>query len=237
MHWPDILLINLILFSGAFVQGIVGFGLGILCAPLVFMINPAMIPAPMIFNSIFLAWIIARDNRSQLNRAIVGWPILGSVAGSAVAAGFLFGIDERVFALVFATALLVLITLSFLRLRVAVTPANGFIAGLFSALSGTITAIGGPPIALYFQHLPPGAIRANLSIFFIASSVIGLVALAAIGKFTSSELALSAVTLPGVFLGFFSSRLIVKRIAPATVRYGVLGLSAVSGIALLVKHL
>ncbi|MER2492520.1 sulfite exporter TauE/SafE family protein [Catenovulum sediminis] len=233
----DILLINLLLFAGAFVQGIVGFGLGVLSAPLIFMVEPAMIPAPMILNSIFLCCIIARDNKEAIDKSILSWPIIGTVVGSAAAASLLFGIDDRLFALVFASLLLLLIILSCMRLNIPINPFTGLLAGFFSALSGTITAIGGPPIALLWQNLKPKEIRGNISIFFIASSMIALVALAVIGKFGWAEIKLSAMTLPGVFVGFYSSRLIANKIPAHIIRYGVLLLSSVSSLMLLAKYI
>ncbi|WP_155949143.1 sulfite exporter TauE/SafE family protein [Gayadomonas joobiniege] len=233
----ELIWVNLFLFAGAFVQGIVGMGLGILSAPLVFMVYPQMVPGPMIVNSIILCLIIFKDNRSQGDLKIVSWPILGSIAGSAAAASLLFGIDERLFALVFACFLFVLIILSVIRLNIPINPFTGLFAGFLSALSGTITAIGGPPIALLMQNLNPKAIRANLSLFFIGSSIVAMIALASIGKLGLVELKLSLLTIPGVLIGFYSSRLVVKKVPQQLVRYLVLAMSAASGVFLVIKYL
>lgn len=233
----DLIWVNLLLFAGAFIQGIVGMGLGIFSAPLVFLVYPQMVPGPMILNSILLCFIVLRDNRSAGDINLVKWPVIGSIAGSALAASLLFGIDERLFALTFAGFLFVLILLSVIRFKIPITPLNGLLAGVVSALSGTITAIGGPPIALLYQNLTAQSIRANLSLFFLGSSTIALIALAIIGKLGVAELKLSLLTIPGVILGFYASRLVVKQVPQKIVRYLVLSMSAASGIFLLFKYL
>ncbi|WP_440903358.1 sulfite exporter TauE/SafE family protein [Catenovulum sp. SX2] len=233
----EILIVNCLLFLGAFVQGIIGYGLGILSVPLIFMVMPQMIPAPMILNSIFLCWIIARDNKSYIDRNILKWPIVGALVGTATAASVLAGLEERTFALMFSTMLLILISLSLMKLKLPINGTSGVIAGFFSAVSGTITAIGGPPIALLWQNLLPQTIRANMSVFFICSSIIALTALAIIGKFGWAEIKLSAFTLPGVFLGFYSSRLIINKIPAKQVRYGILAMSTISSLMLFYKYL
>ncbi|EWH10342.1 membrane protein [Catenovulum agarivorans DS-2] len=232
----EILLVNLFLFVGAFVQGIIGYGLGILSVPLVFMVMPSMIPAPMIFNSIFLCLIIATDNKNYIDSNILKWPIVGALVGTATAASVLAGVEERTFALVFSSMLLVLISLSVLKVKLPINVSSSTTAGFFSALSGTITAIGGPPIALLWQNLPPQVIRANMSVFFIASSIIALVALFLIGKFGWAEIKLSAATLPGVIVGFYSSKLIVNRIPAQQVRLGILLMSTLSSLFLFFKY-
>ena len=232
----DILIVNLILFAGAFVQGIIGYGLGILSVPLVFLVMPVMIPAPMIFNSIFLCLIIAHHNRNYIESAILKWPIGGALIGTATAATVLVSVEERTFALLFSSMLLILISLSFLKRKMPINPVSGVIVGFFSAMSGTITAIGGPPIALLWQNLKPQTIRANMSVFFIASSIIALTALFMIGKFGWTEIKLSLFTLPGVFVGFYSSKLIANHIPAHLIRYGILLMSTISSLILIYKY-
>ena len=49
-----IVLANLALLAGACLQGVAGYGIGTLAAPLLFLISPVLLPAPLILNAVVL---------------------------------------------------------------------------------------------------------------------------------------------------------------------------------------
>ncbi|MZE71117.1 TSUP family transporter, partial [Streptomyces sp. SID5789] len=53
------------------------------------------------------------------------------------------------------------------------------LAGMASGLMGTATSIGGPPMAMVWQRLGGPELRATMSAFFLAGSLMSLAALTA----------------------------------------------------------
>ena len=57
----QLLLANLALLAGACLQGVAGYGIGTLSAPLLFLISPALLPAPLVLNAVVLTVLMARS--------------------------------------------------------------------------------------------------------------------------------------------------------------------------------
>jgi uncharacterized membrane protein YfcA len=112
-----------------------------------------------------------------------------------------------------------------------------FAAGIASGFMGTITAIGGPPLALVYQSARGPALRATLAGAFLLGSVLSLITLAVIGRFRAHELALSAVLMPGIVLGVLVSRPLVHWLDRGATRPLVLALSTASALAVLARAL
>ena len=77
------LLVEIIVVVGSVLQGAVGFGLGLLGAPLLVMLNPSLVPGPLLAGSLFLSilWRFANTDRSTLRG--VGWALVGRVPGTS----------------------------------------------------------------------------------------------------------------------------------------------------------
>ena len=70
---------------------------------------------------------------------------------------------------------------------------------------GTASSIGGPPMALVYQHGPGDRLRATLGAYFVAGATMSLSALAVVGRFGPTEAWLGAALVPGIVLGFTAS--------------------------------
>ena len=100
---------------------------------------------------------------------------------------------------------------------------------------GTITAVGGPPIALIYQNQKGPLVRANMSAFFLLASFLSLAALLASGYLGQRELWLFITTLPGVIAGFLLSALFVNRMPFEWLRPIILAIAAIAGAAALFR--
>ena len=57
-----------------------------------------------------------------------------------------------------------------LTVRAVHVPVNrglAAVAGLVSGVAGTATSIGGPPLAMLYQHRHPQVLRPTLAVFFL----------------------------------------------------------------------
>jgi len=231
----QIILANLALLAGSCLQGVAGYGIGTLAAPLLFLISPALVPAPLVLNAAVLTIFMLLRNRAALQIREVRFALGGGVGGTILAGLTLMLISPKGFELIFGVLILTGVLLSVGGLRPALNDRNSILAGAASTFMGTITAVGGPPIALIYQNQKGPLVRANMSAFFLVASFFSLAALVASGYLGQTELQLFAVTFPGVLAGFWLSGKLVHRMPFDGLRPIILAIAAVAGTAALVR--
>lgn len=233
----QIILANLALLAGACLQGVAGYGIGTLAAPLLFLISPILVPAPLVLNAVVLTILMVLRNHGALQIREVRFAIGGGVAGMVLAGVTLMLISPTGFELIFGILIMIGVLLSVAGLRPALNARNSLLAGAASTYMGTITAVGGPPIALIYQNEKGPLVRANMSAFFLVASFFSIAALVASGYLGLRELQLFAVTFPGVLMGFWLSGKLVNRMPFDGLRPVILGIAGVAGTAALVRGL
>lgn len=227
----ELILANLVLFLGALLQGVAGYGVGTLSAPLVFLINPLFLPGPLIANATILNLLMLLRNIVHMRFAEVRFATQGALLGIVLAGLVLLKLGAEEFKLVFGLLILFAVSLSVLGVRPVNTRRNNMIAGSVSGFMGTITGAGGPPVALLYQNESPARIRGNLSAFFLITSNISLLALVPVGLLGWLQLKLAFMLLPGLFIGFWLSKPLAKRIPVKAIRPVVLTIAAIAGLS------
>ena len=233
----QLLLANLALLAGACLQGVAGYGIGTLSAPLLFLISPALLPAPLVLNAVVLTVLMLLRNRASLEIRQVRFAIGGGVGGAIMAGLTLLVLSPQGFELIFGALILTGVALSVGGLKPQLNARNSILAGAASTYMGTITAVGGPPIALIYQNQKGPLVRANMSAFFLLASFLSLAALLASGYLGQRELWLFITTLPGVIAGFLLSALFVNRMPFEWLRPIILAIAAIAGAAALFRGL
>ncbi|HEY7883606.1 MAG TPA: sulfite exporter TauE/SafE family protein [Cellvibrionaceae bacterium] len=233
----QILLANLALLAGACLQGVAGYGIGTLSAPLVFLISPLFLPGPMIINAVLLNIMMLVRNRASLSFRPVRYAIGGNIIGTVLAGFTLTMLTARGFELAFGVLILLAVGLSVIGLKPSLSGRNSIIAGGASGYMGTITAVGGPPMGLIYQNETGPRMRANLAAFFLFASCASIVALAPAGLIGMRELKLVAVSFPGVIIGFWLSGHLIHRLPFTSMRPIILSIAAVAGVAAVLRGL
>ncbi|EMP54323.1 membrane protein [Marinobacter santoriniensis NKSG1] len=237
ISWLQIILANLALLAGACLQGVAGYGIGTLSAPLLFLISPILLPAPLILNATLLTILMLIRNRGSVEIRQVRFAIGGGFIGVLLAGVTLTLISPKGFELMFGALILLGVGLSVVGLKPRLNARNSMIAGAASTYMGTITAVGGPPIALIYQNEKGPLVRANMSAFFLVASVFSLMTLALSGYLGRSQAALFIATFPGVLTGFWLSGKLVNRLPFDGLRPVILGIAGVAGLAALIRGL
>jgi hypothetical protein len=227
---------TLIVTLGSLLQGTVGFGLGLFAAPLLLLVDPRLVPGPLLIVSGLLTTLMARRDWDSVRTGDLGWSLAGRVLGTGPALLALAVVPtERIEYLLGGIVLLgVLLTGS--GFHIGLSPASLFGAGFFSGFMGTTTTIGGPPMALVYQHETGPRIRGTLSAFFVAGVVISVAGLLLAGRFGVTDLTLGLLLMPGAAIGFFLSRHTAGTLDGGYVRPAVLVVSAVAGVAVILKE-
>lgn len=222
---------------GALVQGSVGFGLNLIAAPILVILDPAFVPGPALAAALVLTLLIGWRERASVDVGGLRWGILGRVPGSMVGALVVLVLPERGLALALAAAVLVAVAVSAGGWNLSLTAPTLFGAGAMSGLMATVTSIGGPPMALLYQRETGPRVRGTLSGFFLFGGVLSLVLLAIIGRFGVEEVRRSAVLIPGLLVGFALSKRTAPYLDRGYTRVAVLMLSSASAAAVIVRYL
>jgi uncharacterized protein len=237
LTWPQILLINAALLVGSALQGSIGYGMGLVVSPLLLLVNPHLIPGPFILAAFVLMLLMILRERQSVDLLGLRWVLVGGVPGIIFGTIFLASLPQREFNLIFGVILLLAVVMSLGGVRFPMRRPVLMIAGFLSGLMGVLGAIGGPPVALVYQDSSPERMRATISGYFIVTTLFVVAALALAGRFGAEEFQLTAVQLPGIVAGFFVSTWMVKRIGRGSMRPYVLGISAFSGVIVIIKQI
>ena len=225
-----------VMICGAFIQSAIGFGLAIATAPILYFIDADYVPAPITAVALVLSLLNAHHYRQSLDLKPLAYAIGGRVPGTLAGGLLLVVMDAKQLALVIGTAVLMAVVVSLLPFRIEPTRGRMAVAGFLSGLFGTSSAIGGPPMALILQHSAANAIRANLSAFFVVSSVLSLMMQAGTGHLSSRHLWLTLPMLPASLLGYWLARRYAKSISQHHIRVFSLGLCSVTGVSAVASY-
>jgi hypothetical protein len=109
------------------------------------------------------------------------------------------------------------------------------VAGTLSGIAGTISSIGGPPMALVYQHERGPSVRGTMSAIFVVGTWISIAGLWWAGRFGNVELLLGLVLMPAILAGFAVSRYTAAWLDRRRTRPAILAVSAVSALVILVR--
>jgi uncharacterized protein len=227
------LLATLLVGVAACVQGTIGFGLALTSAAALVLIDPAFVPGPLLASSLPVAALALRRDRDDLDLRGVLWAFVGRVPGTAAGAAAVARMSLASLHVLVSLFVLAAVAVSLRAPRFEPTRTALVGAGVISGITGTIAAIGGPPIALVYQHASGPRLRATISLYFIGGSLLSIAALAAAGAFGRHELELTAVLLPGACAGFFASGPLLRHVDGGRLRPVVLAGAAISAVVLL----
>jgi uncharacterized protein len=222
---------------GAALQGAVGFGGNLVAAPLLVLIDPTLVPGPLITANLVLNLAMIRRERPEGAWREAGWPSLGQIPGTVAGAAVLAAASTRNLTVFLAALTLGAVGVSLARVTPRRTPTTLTLAGILSGFMGTASGIGGPPVALLYRDATGVEIRSAISRFFLVSSLSSAVGLAAFGRFDLAILARGLLLVPGVVTGFVLSGPILGRIERRHVRRAVLVLSTASALLALARGL
>ena len=234
---PEAIVILAVTAVGAAIQSAAGFGMGMISAPILLLIYAPLVPGPLLASSLVLTVLVVYRDRAHIDFRGVGLALAGRVLGILGAAAFLLVASPQLFDIVFAILVLLAVFLSAAGFEVEPGPRTTILAGGLSGLMGTISSIGGPPMALLYQRSGGARLRGTLGSYFLAGVTLSVAALALVGRFGHEEILLSLFLIPGMVLGFVAAAPFRHLLPDRAVRPLVLGLSFIAGLAVLVRAL
>ncbi|WP_406865122.1 sulfite exporter TauE/SafE family protein [Streptomyces sp. HUAS MG47] len=233
MSTDTLVVLGLAVAIAAFVQGTSGLGFALIVAPVAGILDPGLVPVFVLASMIPLNAYVAWRERASLDLRGAGWITAARLAATPAGLALLWLIPERslgVFVGV-ATVLAAVVSLA----APAFTPGRAAYvgAGAVTGLTETATGVGGPPLALVYQHRSPAELRSTVAVCFLVGEVASLALLFGTGKAQPEELGWAAAALPAIAVGAWASRLVHRRVNADAMRRFVLGFALVSGVGLI----
>jgi hypothetical protein len=226
-------LVSLAVLFAAFVQGATGVGFALIAAPVIGIVRPDLLPVCVLVLMLPLNLYVLWRERSAVDRIGAGWISGGRVVGTAGGLWVLAALSATQLALfvgisTIAAALVTLAMPAFSPGRTAFVS-----AGLITGVTETATGIGGPPLALVYQHQPPPMMRSTIALCFLVGELVSLATLMAMDRIGGAQLEAAALLLPALVVGAVLSRMVHRRINGRVLRIFVQVFAIVSGAALL----
>ena len=225
----EALIAAFLFFLGSFVQTAIGFGLAIVSAPLLILVAPEYVPAPICLVALFISLLNAFKHRDSVEIGGLKMALIGRVPGSIAGGVLLVMVSTNLMAIWLGALVLFAVAVSLLPFRIEPTSTRMGVAGFFSGLFGTSSGIGGPPMALLLQHQEANQLRGNLSAFFVFSSFISLLIQMPAGFLTLHHVWISIPLIPAAWVGYKLAQLTTHSLPKEKIRIGALTLCSISG--------
>lgn len=210
--------------------------MNVVAGPVLVLIDPKLVPGPALVVAFLLTVLIAIRERGATDLGGFSWVFVGRAPGTVLGALTVAALPARGTAIALSAVVLAAVGLSVAGWRVARTPATLVSAGTVSGFFGTVSSVGGPPIALLYQDEAGPDVRATLSSILAVGALLSIVLLAAVGRFDFQELKISLLLLPAVVAGFLVSRWTARVLDRGFVRPAILAVCALSAVAALVRY-
>lgn len=231
------LLANAAICLGAFVQGVVGFGMSLTASPLLVLLNPALVPVPLMMSGLALGVGMSLRERAGWDWHELRLGVPGLIAGSIAAAVMLSYLSAQQLPLLLGVLVLIAVFLSAVGLRVEPTPRNAFVATLVAGFMSTTASIPGPPLALMYQHAGPTRLRGTLAPLLLTSGLIGLGTLSLAGRLDQDDFTMGLRLMPAALVGFLLSGFGTRWLSAYWTRWAVLVVAGTAGVTAIARGL
>jgi uncharacterized protein len=226
----------LAIVCGAAAQGSLGFGLGLIAAPVLALADERFVPGPLLFVGVVLTVMVALRERGSLDVRGVRWAVAGRIPGTILGAIAIAHLPERGLIVLFAVLVIAAVVVSAAGVVVSPTAPTVFSAGAASGFMGTITSIGGPPMALVYQREKGAQLRSTLAVFFLVGASFSLLVLIVIGRFEAADLRLGLSLVPPMVVGFAVSGATRHWFDRGYIRPAILWFAGVTSVVVLVRE-
>jgi len=224
-----------IITVGAAIQGFAGFGMPVLAAPWLYLMEPDLVPGPIIVAAMFHNILAVSREREEINFPAVVWILSGTIPGIVAGAAASRILSESSLALMVAIVILCAVGLTASGFAVPQNKPVSTTTGLAAGFSVSTAAVSGEIVALYLSKLSGPQLRSTLAAYFLISGTTTLCALSLFGKLSLLQLAWGLFLTPFLGFGFLASSLVAEVMDKKYLRPAVLSISAVAAVILLIR--
>lgn len=237
MDLNTLLLASAVFFIASMTQSLIGFGSAIIAAPLLYMIDPDLVPIPITILGFCIALLMLYRERGDLSFNGTQFALLGRLPGGIIGVYLLISAPKSVLGIAISLIVFIAILLSIFKFQVTVNKVNMFIAGALSGIFSQIAAIGGPPMAILLAGKEAKEFRSTLSFYFLFSCVLSLIIYFFSGLLTQQHFLSALYLLPSVLFGYYCSGFFIHKVDKILIKKITLALCAFCATLLMVSSL
>ena len=235
MSIADYLLALVFLAVGGGVQATLGIGAGLVAGPALTVIEPELLPGPMLAMAMVVNVRNAVADRQSTH--VLAWKraLLGAPLGLGLGAVVLSFTNVKTLSLLVSFFVLGAVALQLSGLKPPSGTISDYIAGTATAFSSTVAALPGPMFVVFHGHRAPGTVRGTLASFMLLVTPAILLFLAIDGRFGFRQFALAVALAPGMFLGLLLGKALRPRISIDRFRVIILSVASLSAVAVIIR--
>ena len=237
MDLNTLLLASTVFFIASLTQSLIGFGSAIIAAPLLYMIDPDLVPIPITILGLCIALLMLYRERGTLSLNGTQFALLGRLPGGLIGVYLLINAPKSVLGITISLIVFTSVLLSIFKFQVAVNKISMFIAGTLSGIFSQVSAIGGPPMAILLAGKEAKEFRSTLSFYFLFSTILSLTIFFFTGLLTLQHFLAALYLLPSVLLGYMCSSLFIHKINKILIKKITLVLCTLCATLLMVTSL
>jgi uncharacterized membrane protein YfcA len=222
---------------GSTVQSAVGLGVGLVAAPVTALLAPTLMPGTLLIVAVLMPCLTLIHDHHDIDWRGLSWSLPARLPGTLVGVWVVATLTERELGIMIGLVVLLAVAVTW---RAVVVPVNRLTlttAGFTSGITGTATSIGGPPIAIVYQHRPARQIRTTMAVYFLVGATLSLGALMVAGDLTGEQVVSGLALLPFLALGTLAGAWARRSMPAHVVRPSVLIVSSASAVVLLVRSI
>ena len=228
------LIVLFLIILGAITQSAIGIGFGIPAGILV-LLEPSMVPSCIILMGSFLALSNAMLSYKDIIKVDLIYSYTGRVIGSILAMPLIFlTLGTDYYLIIFGILLLIATYLSAKKWNIVATKKNITIAGTASGLMGTLTGIGGPPMAIVYQNSSAKKVVATLNMFFGVGALFSVLLFVYFDLINLPEVMKSIYLAPGLVIGtYIGRRRIVREFVNRNLKNLIIAVCFISALVII----
>ncbi|MBU6501472.1 MAG: TSUP family transporter [Burkholderiales bacterium] len=234
MNPETLLILSLVVLVAAFIQGSTSVGFALISTPVIGILRPELLPVCVLILMLPLNFYVAWRERGAVDRIGASWITGGRIVGTAGGIWVLAALSASHLALFVGAATIAAALVTLMMPPFSPSRPSFITAGLITGVTETATGIGGPPLALLYQHQPPATMRSTIALCFLLGEIVSLATLLATGRISATQLSAAALLLPALVVGSVLSHVVHHRINGRFLRNFVQVFAIVSGIALII---
>ena len=201
-----VLCLWLLVALGSGVQHSIGIGFGLIASPLMLVIDPKIVPVVPLALGMSSSLLQTVKTHKHLDLKICVYATITRVFAVVLASFVLVLVigdtSTKLFSIVFATSLLLAVAMTALnKLNLKPTAFSVVIATICSSVMGTLTGLGGPPMALLYASERPMVTRSHLSFMIFTGTIITLIVLGLHGLIARYQIEIFLFFLPALIVG------------------------------------
>src|SRR5699024_2292900 len=180
---------------------------------------------------LYVAW----RERARLGWSGVKWISGGRIAGTFLGLWILLAVNLHQLSLLIGISTVVAVAAALIAPAFDTHRSGQAGARVITGITETASGVGGPPLAVAYQHKAGPTLRSTVAACFLVGEVISLIVLGVSGEIGLGTLSVTAALLPFLALGSFASKFVHHRLDGPVLRYLVLSFAIISGIAVILQ--